>query len=260
MQRWAAAVEYDGTGFYGFQRQQQSPTIQECLEHALSKVANESLIIHCAGRTDAGVHAASQVIHFESDADRTSHNWLMGANAQLPHAISVLWVVAVPPEFHSRASAIERSYRYTIINRPIRPSIGRQQMTWIRSSLDANKMDIAAQSLVGEHDFSAFRAAGCQARHARRCIKQISVKRQSDRVCISITANAFLHHMVRNIAGSLIQVGREAEPVTWIEYLLETKTRALAGVTAPPQGLILVSIKYPEQFAIPNEGVDSGDK
>jgi tRNA pseudouridine38-40 synthase len=244
--RLAAGVEYDGSGFFGWQRQRQTPTVQACLEDALGKVANHPLSVHCAGRTDTGVHASCQVVHFDSDASRSERSWVLGTNSQLPGGISLLWVRPVTDDFHARFSARRRRYRYRILNRWVRPAIQRGRVAWVRHRLDASVMDEAAGLLVGEHDFSSFRAVGCQARSPTRTVHEAAVTRSGSELCFDIEANAFVYHMVRNIAGSLIQVGRGLKPPEWIAELLRLRDRTAAGATAPAEGLCFVAPSYPD--------------
>ena len=249
--RYALGIEYDGSGYFGWQSQLQSPTVQESVEQALSAVADSAVSVVCAGRTDTGVHARCQVAHFDTGAQRSERSWVLGANSQLPDSVSVLWVQAAGEEFHARFSAFERSYRYTICNRWIRPAIGRERMTWYRKPLDGENMHRAAQSLRGEHDFSAFRSSGCRARHAVREVTGIGVQREADRVYLDVSANGFLYHMVRNIAGSLMEIGAGEKPVNWMQQLLEQGDRTRAGVTAGPEGLCFMGVRYPEVFGLP---------
>ena len=254
--RFAMGIEYDGSEFLGWQIQKQEPTVQACVEKALARVANENVRVHCCGRTDTGVHALCQVIHFDSLAERTERSWVMGVNRYLPRGISVLWFRAVDDEFHARFSAFARSYRYRILNRPIRPALGAQYTSWCRKPLDAEVMHTAAQVLLGEHDFSAFRASACQARHPVREVQQIEVSRKAQEVQLEITANGFLYHMVRNIAGSLMAIGTGAKPVVWIEELLSSRDRTQAAATAAPEGLYFVGARYPDQYSLPQGSVD----
>ncbi len=251
--RIALGIEYDGTDFFGWQRLAHAPSIQAEVEAALSFVADHPVEVICAGRTDAGVHARCQVIHFDSDAQRDERAWTLGANSRLPGGVSALWARCVREDFHARFSARARRYRYVILNRAVRPALQARYVSWERRWLDAEAMHAAAQSLVGEHDFSAFRALSCQAAHARREVLAISVKREGERVILDIEANAFLHHMVRNIAGSLLEVGRGEQPIEWIARVLEQRDRALGGATAPPQGLTFIGPKYPAQWRLPAE-------
>jgi tRNA pseudouridine38-40 synthase len=249
--RYALGIEYDGSGFFGWQSQLQSPTVQEVVEQALAAVADHRVSVVCAGRADTGVHARCQVAHFDTAAERTERSWVLGANSGLPPAVRVLWAREVGEEFHARFSAFERSYRYTISNRWVRPAIGRQQVTWCRKPLDAERMNTAAQCLLGEHDFSAFRSSGCKARHAVREITRIGVSREAERVVLDVSANGFLYHMVRNIAGSLLDIGCGDQPVDWLEQLLQAGDRTRAGVTAAPEGLCFMSVRYPDFFGLP---------
>ena len=253
--RIAAIVEYHGAHFHGWQRQKHhpEPTIQAALEDALSKVANESISVVCAGRTDAGVHASTQVIHFDTHAKRKSYGWLMGTNAQLPTGIALRWVSEVDAEFHARFSATARRYRYIIHNKPVKQGLMHDMFTWWRFPLDEVKMHEAAQSLLGENDFTSFRAKDCQSTTPFRNIQSISVKRFGDLVMIEVQANAFLYHMIRNIAGVLIPIGCERKPVEWCKEVLELKDRSEAGVTAPSEGLYFVGVEYPEVFEIPSQ-------
>ena len=250
--RLAAGVEYDGANFSGWQRQKHHvQTVQESVERALSRVANHPITVMCAGRTDTGVHGVGQVIHFETTAVREAYNWILGANANLPKGVALRWVKEVHPEFHARFSARWREYVYLISNTRFRPALMRDQMTWVHQPLDAERMHEAAQNLVGEHDFNAFRAQACQSKTSVRTMYFCSVKRLSESVILHVRANAFLYHMVRNIAGSLIQVGRGDASPEWIETVLQGKKREEAGITAPPDGLHFAAVGYPEEFEIP---------
>ncbi|MFW5816098.1 MAG: tRNA pseudouridine(38-40) synthase TruA [Wenzhouxiangella sp.] len=249
--RLAAGIEYDGSGLYGWQRQRQSPTVQACLEHALGRVADHPVQVHCAGRTDTGVHARCQVVHFETQAERPERSWVLGANTHLPAGIAVLWVRPVADDFHARFSARRRRYRYRILNRWVRPALERHRAAWIRHPLDAEAMNAAAALLVGEHDFSSFRAVGCQARSPVRTVYSASVSRHDAELWFDIEANAFVYHMVRNIAGSLIAVGRGQQPSGWIGELLRLRDRSAAGITAPAQGLYFIAPSYPEFAHLP---------
>lgn len=250
--RYALALEYDGSAFYGWQRQRQSPTAQEVLEVALAKVANQPCKTYAAGRTDSGVHACAQIIHFDSDAQRDERSWILGLNTHLPDTASVLWVKPVSDQFHARFSAQSRSYCYRIYNHRVRPSLLRHFCTWSRRPLDAEAMNNAAQYLMGEHDFSSFRASGCQAHSPMRKISQIDVVRKQEWITLHVTANAFLYHMVRNIAGSLMHIGRGEQCEQWMMETLLAKDRKVAGVTAPPNGLFFLSASYPKHFNLPS--------
>lgn len=250
-QRIALGVEYNGAAFSGWQIQEGTATVQACVESALSTVANHPVRVACAGRTDAGVHALGQVVHFDSDAPRTMRSWVFGANANLPKEISVLWAQPVSDDFHARFSAIRRRYRYVILSRPVRPTFLAGRVSWDYRPLDEKRMAAAAAHLVGEHDFTSYRALACQAKSPVRTLYRLAVTRQDDLVFLDIEANAFLHHMVRNIAGVLMAIGAgEREPL-WAREVLEMRDRTLSGVTAPPHGLYLMEVGYPEVFAIP---------
>ncbi len=243
-------MEYDGTAYCGWQRLSHAPSVQEEVEKALSYIANEKIDVVCSGRTDSGVHGIGQIIHFETDVDRNEKAWRMGANTKLPDDIAIRWVSAVDDDFHARFSALSRHYRYIILNRRSRPALLRHQVCWFPYALNAEKMHQAAQALVGEQDFTSFRASGCQAKHAKRHVQKVSVKRDGDYIYIDIQANAFLHHMVRNIAGSLLAIGQEKQPINWIAELLKQQDRTIAGATAAASGLYFVSVQYPEKFNI----------
>jgi tRNA pseudouridine38-40 synthase len=260
MARYALGVEYDGSGFSGWQRlearggtRRAEATVQAAVEDALSFVAGHPVDVICAGRTDAGVHAACQVVHFDTAAVRQPRGWVLGATTQLPPAVCMLWCVPVDERFHARFSARARRYRYRILNRAVRPALEHQYLSWERRPLDAGTMHRAAQALVGEHDFSAFRAAQCQANHARRQVHRIAVRRMGDVVEVDVQANAFLHHMVRNIVGSLLPVGRGEQPEDWPERLLAGRDRTVAGPTATPGGLLFVGPLYPAECRLPDE-------
>lgn len=249
----ALGIEYDGSYFYGWQRQTVEPTVQQVLEEALSKVANETITVQCAGRTDTGVHAVGQVVHFETNAERELHSWLLGLNSNLPRQAAVTWVQYVEDEFHARFSAFERTYQYLILNRQARSAIFNQKVTWVPRLLDEHKMQLAANDLIGEHDFNAYRSVHCQANTSNREVKLIEIKRTDDVIITTIKANAFLHHMVRNIMGVLIEIGLGKQNITWAKQVLESLDRTQGGVTAPAAGLYLMSVKYPEKFEIAEE-------
>lgn len=249
--RYAIGIEYDGSEFLGWQRHHGGPTLQAAVEDALSFVAAHPIEVVCSGRTDAGVHARCQVAHFDSESVRDRRAWTLGANTRLPGGIRLLWSQSVPEAFHARYSARARRYRYTILNRPIKPAMQRHFLSWERQALDADAMHRAAQALLGENDFSAFRTAQCQAKHPRRDLQAISVRREDDRVVVDVQANAFLHHMVRNIVGSLLPVGRGEKPEAWLGELLAGGDRTVAGPTAPPEGLVFVGPLYPSQWQLP---------
>lgn len=247
----ALGIEYDGSHYYGWQRQQEVPSVQAALEIALSKIANEDITVFCAGRTDAGVHATGQVIHFETVIKRDFKAWTMGVNAHLPHDIAVNWVQEVDDSFHARFSAKARTYRYLIYNHPLRPAILHAGLTHIHFTLDADKMALAAQYLLGEHDFSSFRAAQCQSHSPFRYVFHINVVRQGHYVIVEIKANAFVHHMVRNIVGSLIEIGLGNQPIEWMKILLEMKDRKQAAATAKANGLYLIAVDYDKSYDFP---------
>jgi tRNA pseudouridine38-40 synthase len=247
----ALGVEYLGTRYCGWQRQTHSPSVQQYVEEALSRVANHPVSVYCAGRTDTGVHATGQVIHFETSAERPEKAWRMGGNAHLPDDISIQWAKPVSDDFHARFSAISRRYRYVILNAPARPAILTGQVTWVREPLDEVSMHQAAQLLVGEQDFSSFQAASCQSPTPFRNVFNVKVERKNEFVVLDITANAFLHHMVRNIAGTLIEVGRGNKAIEWVGDLLQQRDRTLAAPTAAPDGLYFVQANYPGHFALP---------
>ena len=214
-------------------------------------MADHPVPVTAAGRTDAGVHALMQVAHFDSAAVRTTRSWTLGANTELPAEVTVLWAQSVPDTFHARYSAVSRTYIYRIVNQPCRPALLRRQVCWVRRPLDAQAMHSAAQALVGEHDFSSFRAAECQSPTALRRVSHIAVERAGADLAVTVRANAFLHHMVRNIAGALIAVGTGDRPPLWIAELLRARDRRMGAVTAPPQGLYLARVEYPDEFGIP---------
>jgi len=252
MSRLACGIEYDGGGFRGWQRQAPGTrTIQEAVETALSRVADHPVQAVCAGRTDAGVHAVGQVIHFDSDAIRSEKAWLMGGNTHLPADIAVRWVRPVPEAFHARYSASARSYRYLVVEGWDRPAIWRRRAHWSHCVLNLEAMNAAVRPLLGEHDFNAFRSAECQADHARRDLQQLTVTRSGPTIAFDVRANAFLHNMVRILVGTLLSVGRRERPVDWPASLLAAGDRSAAGVTAPAHGLYMLGPTYPETFDIP---------
>ncbi|WP_277811673.1 tRNA pseudouridine(38-40) synthase TruA [Chromohalobacter canadensis] len=251
--RIALGVEYDGSAYCGWQRLTQAPSVQAALEAALSKIANTPVQALCSGRTDTGVHATRQIVHFDAPVPRTQKAWLFGANAKLPRDIAVRWVVPVADDFHARLSALARRYRYVILNQPSRPVLERANATWCREPLDAERMHAAAQALIGEQDFSSFRAAGCQSKSSHRHVHFIEVRRYGPLIVIDIQANAFLHHMIRNIAGALVAVGRGDHPTTYPGELLSLRDRTQGNVTAPGCGLHFVDVYYDERFQLPQE-------
>ncbi len=259
MTRYALGIEYDGSRYLGWQRLGDAgPTLQQTLEDAISVVANAPIGTVCAGRTDAGVHARCQVVHFDSEASRTTRAWTLGITSNLPQDMAVRWCVPVDTSFSARFSAHARRYRYEIMNRSVRPAYQRVYLAWERRLLDVGLMHQAAQALVGNHDFSAFRTVHCQAKHAQREIQEITVVRTGDVVAMEIQANAFLHHMVRNIVGSLIPVACGERPPEWIAALLAGRDRTVAGPTAPASGLTFLHPVYEARWGLPAEVTAGG--
>ena len=252
-QRWALAVEYDGSGFAGFQRQPTPglATVQGALEAALSQVGAAPIQCAVAGRTDAGVHATGQVVHFDAPQPRPATAWVRGANSLAGTGITVHWAHPVPDHFHARFSAQWRRYRYWLSDAQPARALLRDRVTFVAGALDADAMHEAAQVLLGERDFSSFRASGCQARHGRRFMRRLSVRRAGALVSVEVEANAFVLHMVRNIVGALIEVGRGRGDGAWLDALRAAEDRRLAPPTAPPQGLYLEAVGYDEAFALP---------
>ena len=247
------AIEYDGQLYQGWQLQKHciDGTIQGCVEKALSLLANMPVRVHCAGRTDAGVHASEQIIHFDAPCERSVKAWVMGGNTLLDDAITFKWAIPVDQKFHARFSANYRRYRYVIYNGSVRSAIMAGKASWEKMPLDDALMNIEAQCLLGEHDFSAFRAAACQSLTPMRCIHHVSVSRIADLVVIDIQANAFLQHMVRNIAGALLDVGSGRKAPGWTEQVLLTRNRSCGSVTALPSGLYLIGVGYPDTYNLP---------
>ncbi len=256
--RYALGLEYDGSAFHGWQTQHGIRTVQGCVEQALSRVADHLIEVVVAGRTDAGVHAGTggacgQVVHFDTTAQRSRRAWVLGGNLYLPPDVAICWAHAVPDDFHARFSARSRRYRYFIHNGPTRPALGRVRLTWEHRPLDVSAMATAARFLLGEHDFSSYRAQGCQAKSPIRTLYRLEVSREGERgtVVIEAVANAFLQHMVRNIAGVLMTIGAGERPPLWARDVLEKRNRSEGGVTARPEGLHLVGVEYPPEFGIP---------
>lgn len=250
MRRVALGIEYHGAAYNGWQRQSNGTTVQAKLEEALSIVANHPVEVQCAGRTDSGVSATAQVVHFDSPAQRSERNWILGVNANLPRDIAVRWVKTVDEFFHARFSACSRRYRYVILSQFSRSALLDQKVTWCRYHLDEQKMQEAAQHLVGKHDFSSYRAVHCQANSPVRTLHSIDVSREGDFIYIDVHGDAFLHHMVRNIAGVLMAIGSGEQPVDWSREVLEHRDRTKGGVTAPPWGLSLVHVEYPAELGV----------
>lgn len=251
--RIALGVEYNGAAFHGWQRQS-SPTIatvQATLEQALSRVADQPITVSCAGRTDAGVHGSGQVVHFDSPVERGEKAWIRGTNSHLPAQVRVQWASVVPDDFHARHSALSRRYRYVIYTGAVKPTTLIQQLTHVNTELDVARMHEAGQYLLGENDFSAFRASGCQSRTPMRCINELTVSRHNRFIVLEVEANAFLLHMVRNITGALLEVGAKRQPPMWVGQVLATRDRTRSAVTARPDGLYLVNVAYPMQFGLP---------
>lgn len=252
--RIAMGVEYDGRAYCGWQHQDHSPSVQEQVQKALSVVADETVRVHAAGRTDTGVHALGQVLHFDTQAQRRDRSWVFGGNANLPADIVFTWARPVDDDFHARFRAVARRYRYVILNRPVRPSVLAWRVAWDYRPLDLAAMQAGARHLLGEHDFSAYRAVACQARSPVREVQELTVSARNDLLLIDIQANGFLHHMVRNIAGVLMTIGAGERHPDWSREVLAGRDRALGGVTAPACGLYFMDALYPRQFAIPGLG------
>lgn len=249
--RIALGVEYDGSGFNGWQSQPDGRTVQDALQAALSGIANETIAVTAAGRTDTGVHALEQVVHFDTGVVRPLTAWVRGVNALLPDSIAVLWAHAVPDEFHARFSAQARSYRYLLLNRPVRSAVRYGKAGWFHAPLDLEKMREAAQYLLGEHDFSAFRASGCQANTPMKNLAQLDIRQHGELIVFELTANAFLHHMVRNIVGCLVYVGKGKHPPQWLQEVLASRNRGQAAPTFAPDGLYLRHIAYDARWGLP---------
>jgi tRNA pseudouridine38-40 synthase len=251
VRRVAAIVEYEGTGFAGWQSQSHSDSVQDAVEAAIGFVAGHPIIAVCAGRTDSGVHATGQVIHFDTHAIRAPRAWVLGVNTRLPPSIALQWAGEVTAGFHARHAAVRRIYRYYILNRSARSALQRTRMTWMHRPVDAGAMHSAAQVLIGEHDFSAFRSIECQSKTPVRRIQRIDVQRAGDMVWLEIEANAYLHHMVRNIVGTLLDVQSVADPAGAMAGILAGADRRHAGITAPSAGLYLWRVDYPAVYGIP---------
>jgi tRNA pseudouridine38-40 synthase len=249
--RYALGIEYDGSSFLGWQRLSHGESVQGAVEAALATIVQHPVDAVCAGRTDAGVHATQQVVHLDTDVERPLRAFVEGTNTRLPPSVRVLWAQPIVDAFHARHSARARRYRYRLLNRRVRPALLREHLSWEPRPLDAEAMHRAAQSLLGENDFSAFRTAQCQARHPMRDLQSIVVRREDDQVIVEVQANAFLHHMVRNIVGSLMVVGRGEQPDAWIAELLAGRDRTVAGPTAPAAGLTFLGPRYPRAWGLP---------
>lgn len=252
--KFALGIEYAGTDFSGWQIQQRGVTVQGTLEGVLSRVADRPVQVICAGRTDAGVHATGQVVHFETEAIRPLRAYLAGCNTLLPRTISVRWVEQVDHRFHARFSALSRRYRYVICNTPMHSAVNAGRATWFRHPLDAEKMQKGADCLLGEHDFSSFRSSACESHSVHRFMQMIQVRREGQFVLIDVQANAFLHHMVRNIVGVLLRIGAGFNPPDWAEEVLVARDRRMAAETAPAEGLYFVQVDYPAPWQFPPGG------
>jgi tRNA pseudouridine38-40 synthase len=250
--RIALALEYDGSRFLGWQTQPGGGTVQDALQAALTTIAGESVQVTCAGRTDRGVHAHEQVVHFDTRAARPESAWVRGVNALLPDSVAVRWAAQVSEDFHARYGALSRTYRYVLLNQPVRPALAARYAGWYHAALDLDAMREAARLLVGEHDFSAFRSAECQARSPVRTLHALALDTRGARFDIVIRANAFLHHMVRNIVGSLVCVGAGKHPPAWLQEVLLSRDRARAAPTFAAAGLYLARVEYPARWHLPS--------
>ena len=249
--RYVATVEYDGSFFYGWQKQKELPTVQDELENAFSKVGDNNIHVVGAGRTDTGVHALQQVVHFDSVNIRVPLSWLRGANTLLPKGVSILSVSEVLPEFHARFTAVGRSYRYIVLNRPVAPTYLYRRVTWDYRKLDIFRMREAAKHLIGEHDFNAYRATSCQSKSSVRNLRKLEINSKGEWIWFDVEAGSFLHHMVRNIVGVLLSIGAGDQEPIWAKAVLDSGNREAGGVTASPDGLYLVGVAYPSLYDIP---------
>ena len=249
--RIALGIEYDGSRFLGWQTQPGGGTVQDALEATLSGIADEAVGVTCAGRTDRGVHARGQVVHFDTRAERPDSAWVRGVNAMLPEAVAVLWSQRVGLDFHARYSALSRTYRYVLLNRPVRPALAARHAGWHHAPLAVEPMREAAALLLGEHDFSAFRAAECQAKSPVRTLHTVDIQRKGECVEFTLRANAWLQHMVRNIVGTLVYVGKGKHPPQWAKTVLESRDRSLAAPTFGPEGLYLEAVEYDTHWNVP---------
>ena len=252
--RIALGVEYDGSAFHGWQKQPSGETVQQALEGALRQIAGQPVDVVCAGRTDAGVHATEQVVHFDTPVERPLTAWVRGVNTFLPQGVAVGWAHPVGDDFHARFSAYGRAYRYLLINRAQRTGLWHGRAGWYHHPLDVETMQKAASLLLGEHDFSAFRAADCQARSAVKTMRQATVRRRGEMVVFDFEASAFLQHMVRNLVGSLVYIGQGKHPPEWMSELLVARERRLAAPTFAAAGLYLVGVRYEPHWQLPQGG------
>ena len=251
MSRLAMCLEYDGSNYHGWQIQRGVETVQETLEKAVSCVADEQMQVITAGRTDAGVHATSQIVHYDTRSNRSSRAWLRGVNSNLPESIVVSWVSPVPATFHARYSALTRSYRYVLLNRSVRPTYLAQRVSWDYRPLDVDKMKAAVKPLLGEHDFNAYRAVSCQSKTSIRIIHELEINQKENWIWFDIKANGFLKHMVRNIVGVLVAIGAGESDVSWSREVLDSCDRTMGGITAAPDGLYLSGVCYPLEYNLP---------
>ena len=252
MQRIALGIEYDGSRFLGWQTQPGGGAVQDALEAALSTIADTEISVTCAGRTDRGVHARGQVVHFDTDVERPDSAWVRGVNALLPDSVAVLWSVQVADEFHARYSARSRTYRYVLLNRAVRPALEARHAGWFHAPLDVEAMRSGARHFVGEHDFSALRSSECQAKSPVRTVHSLEVAREGDRILFTIRANAFLHHMVRNIVGTLVYIGKGKHAPAWAAEILQSRERSRAAPTFAPEGLCLEQVEYEAHWNLPS--------
>jgi len=250
--RIALGVEYDGRGFCGWQSQAAGCGVQDALERALARVASHAVRVVAAGRTDSGVHASAQVVHFDTDADRPLSAWTRGTNAALPDAVAVHWASRVPDAFHARFAATGRAYTYLLLNRPARPGLAAGRVGWFHRTLDIDRMREAAHLLLGTHDFSAFRAAECQADTPVKTLRRLDIGRQGELIVLHVAADAFLHKMVRNLVGSLVYVGKGKHAPAWMGELLAARDRTRAAPTFAPDGLYLTAVEYDSAWNLPS--------
>lgn len=249
--RIALGIEYDGSRFLGWQTQPGGGAVQDALQPALAGIAGVPVAVSCAGRTDRGVHARGQVVHFDTAVERPDTAWVRGVNALLPDSVAVLWSRRMPDDFHARYSARSRTYRYVLLNRGVRPALAARYAGWFHAPLDMRAMQAAAAYLVGEHDFTSFRSSECQAKSPVRRVHSLDITRAGERIDIVVRANAFLHHMVRNVVGTLVYVGKGKHPPIWAREVLQARDRARAAPTFPPEGLYLEQVVYEPHWNLP---------